>query len=244
MSTAIVEIAITNPVLYLAVYKKDRDSQQWAFLIGPSVETSQSEGVRCGVEPKIDSDGWGTWCYDQVIVPLWYEDDLLVRVLIAEIKDLGPLGAILRNQEATPTVEVANSAGHVALTSFGSNAWVWKIVEVLETMPECLAVRHNALRMLEEAGCRVSMNQCQILVDEVLQRLRSKDRRRAKRTLSAIELKTLELVDDRKKPDARKAALIVDPNLKRGQPVTLSESLHGVPPGCHWCLGRGRVGDA
>ena len=227
------DIATKNPVLYVAIYGSNRApriSQQWAFLIGPSVETAQSEGVRCGVEPHIDSKGWETWAYNQTIIPLWYEDDLLARIMIAEIRDLAPLGAILCDLEVCPTklMKVANSAQNVASSSLGSNAWIWKKIQKLEKMPDRFAVRSNALRMLEEAGCRVSGSRCQIAVDELFERVRPKDPRRTKRTLSAIELKTLNFVEGWEKPGDDETNVIVDPNVERGQPITISGSVQIV----------------
>lgn len=225
LSAATVDIVIENPVLYVAVYKTDcapRDSQQWTFLIGPSVETAQSEGVRCAVEIHLDSNGWEMWVYNQTVVPLWYEDDLLARIMIAEIRNLAPLGAIMRNEEGTPMTEIATLAGDMALCSFCSNAWVWEKLELLARKPECLERSFNALETLEKAGCRFSVTRRQIAIEELFERFRSKDARKTERTFPAIELKSLNFVDGWEEPSDDEDDLIVSPNVERGQTITTS----------------------
>ena len=149
------DIAIKYPVLYVAVYKNDRtprenDEHHWAFLIGPSKETAESEAVRCGVELHLNSNGLPTWSYIQTIVPLCGENDLLARVRIADILDLGPLGEIIRDSDATPTTERSNSmAGD---SEWNSLAWVQEKLEVLERKSECFAHKCPFNGMFERAG--------------------------------------------------------------------------------------------
>lgn len=219
------DIAIKHPVLYVAIYKTDRPScndQHWTFLIGPSIETAESEGVRCGVELHLDSNGWPTWDYTQTIVPLWGEDDLLTRIMVAEIADLAPLGAIMRDQEVTPMTERAGTmVGDLELSSF---TWVWGKMEMLERKPECFAGECTALRMFEQAGYRLVVDWCQSAVDELVERVRMRGCRKRKRRLSAIGMKTLNFVYGWKQPVDDGADPLVNPNVERGDSSTISRS--------------------
>lgn len=150
LSTATVDIAIKYPVLHVAVYKTDGpiqeddeedDGYHWAFLIGPANEAAESEGVRCGVELHLDSHGRPTWDYNQTIVPLCGEDDLLARIMIADIVNLGPLGEILRDQDVTPTTERTDSmAGD---SDCNSLAWIQEMLQRLDLKPECFAYKFS-----------------------------------------------------------------------------------------------------
>ena len=149
------DIPVKYPVLYVAVYKHDRsphenDNYHWAFLIGPSNETAESEGVCCGLELHLDSDSRPTWDYNQTIVPLRGENDLLARMMIADIVDLGPLGEIIRDHDGTPTTERTDSVAEGS--EWNSLAWLRERLEMLERRPECFAYKCNDFSVVERVG--------------------------------------------------------------------------------------------
>lgn len=230
LSTATADIAIENPALYVAVYKADRphyNSKQWAFLIGPSLETARSEGVRCGVESYLDSNEWPTFHYNQTIVPLWHEDDLLSRFMIAEIRDLAPLGAILRDQDVTAVMErTCTIAGDLATSSF---AWLWEKMDILERKPECFVGECTAFRTFEQVGCNIMIDWCKYAVDELAERSSSIEyRKRKQKRLVGVHTKTLNFVSRWKQADDDEANLVASLNVESGQPSTISRSVQIV----------------
>ena len=151
-STATVDITIKYPVLYVGVYTNGYSPHEdgeyhWAFLIGPSNESAEDEGVRCGIEFHQDSNGRPTWSYNQTVVPLRMERGPLVRLLIAEIVDLGPLGKIIRDQNSTPTIERANSRVREP-----SLTWVRETLKRLEKKPECFARKCSDFSLFKSYG--------------------------------------------------------------------------------------------
>ena len=151
-STATVDVLIKYPKLYVAIYLNDQSPHQfhWAFLIGPSKETAESEGVYCGMKVELDSNGLPHLNYTQEIVPLRGEDYLLVRMFVADIVDLGPLGEILRDEDLTPTTERTDSM------SWDSNEdslpWVVEKLKMLDKKPECFSYKCHDLNLCENVG--------------------------------------------------------------------------------------------
>ena len=209
LSTATVDIAIKYPVLYVAVYKNDRpphenDEYHWAFLIGPSQETAESEAVRCGAELRMDSNGLPTWSYNQTIVPLCGENDLLARVRIAKIVDLGPLGGIMRDLNATPTTERSNSMARDS--EWNSLAWVQEKLEILERKSECFAHKCPFDGMFERVG--------RGLANGLSKRRRGE--------LLSNEDKTISLISGWEMPDDDATEVLDNLKLARGTPNTMS----------------------
>lgn len=212
-STATVDIAIKYPVLYIAVYKNDRpprenDEFHWTFLIGPSTETAESEGVRCALELHLDSNGRPTWDYNQTIVPLRGEDDLLARMLIAEVVDLGPLGEVLRDHDATPTIERTESMAGVL--EWNSLAWVREKLGTLEKRPECFAYKCHHFGMFERVGRELAGG--------------SKQQRKNGVRPLGVEARTLCLVNGWGKPDDDETGIDIKSDLARGEPNTISRA--------------------
>ena len=208
------DIAIKYPVLYVAIYKNGRspcaiDEYRWAFLIGPSNEIAESEGVRCCVDLRLDSNGLPTWDYNQIIVPLRGEDDLLARMLVAEIVDLGPLGEILRDQHVNLMTERTDSiAGD---SDWRSVEWVRERLEMLERKPECLAHKCHDFSMFERVGRQ--------LAEELNQQ------RREMVTAFGVEVRTLCLVHGWEKPEDDETEIAVKLDLARGKPNTISRAV-------------------
>ena len=214
LSTATVDIAIKYPVLYVAVYKKDRsphenDEYHWAFLIGPSNETAESEGICCGVEVHLDSDGRPIWNYNQTIVPLRGEDDLLARLLIADIVDLGPLGEIIRDHDTTPTTERTDSMAEGL--EWNSLTWVRERLEMLERKPECFAYKCHDFSVFEREGRSLA---------EGLGQQRKKGVRPF-----GDKVRTRSLVYGLEKPDEDENEVAIKLDLARGEPNTISRAI-------------------
>ena len=208
------DIAIKYPVLYVAVYKKDRsphenDEYHWAFLVGPSNETAESEGVCCGVELHLDPDGRPIWDYNQTIVPLRGEDELLARLLIADIVDLGPLGEIIRDHDITPTTERTDSMAE-GLES-NSLTWVREKLEMLERKPECFAYKCHDFSVFEREGRSLAggLNQ---------------QRKKGARPFG-VKVRTRSLVYGWKKPDEDENEVAIKLVLARGEPNTISRAI-------------------
>ena len=158
-SIATVDIAIKYPVLYVALYAgacspHEKGEFHWAFLIGPSNDRAESEGVRCGIDFQLDSNGRRSWSYNQTIVPLSRQPGLLVRMLLADIVDLRPLGEIIRDHDSTPTVERLGFMGEAS--EWTSLAWVGEKLEMLERKPECFAYKCDKFCNFERMGRRAA----------------------------------------------------------------------------------------
>lgn len=224
LSTTTVDIAIKYPLLYFAVYKNNRtpredDEDRWAFLIGPSNETAESEGVRCGVELHLDSNGLRTWEYTQTIVPLWGEDDLITRIMIADIVNLGPLGETMRDNDLTPTAEpTEHMAGGSGWSSFH---WVQKKLVSLERKPECFAYKCPDFgHVFEQTGRRLA---------RVLRRAQEEREARGEpEGPLGVEQKTFPYVYGWKKPDDDETKIAVNLRLARGEPNTISRAVQMV----------------
>ena len=214
LSTATADIAIRYPVLYIAVYKNHRPSREndeyrWAFLIGPSHETAQSEGVRCGVELHLDFKGRPTWNYSQTIVPLRGEDDMLARLLIADVVNLRPLGEVIRDYDITPTVERTDSM--VGDSEWNSVDWVREKLDMLERKPECFAYKCHDFSMFERMGRKLAGGWNQ-------------PRKKGARSFG-VEVSTLVMVRGWERPDDDEANVAVNLDLARGEPDMISRAI-------------------
>ncbi|CAF9940606.1 MAG: hypothetical protein ALECFALPRED_008772 [Alectoria fallacina] len=136
------QIQLKHPVLYVALYKPpDPESQKpdygWSILIGQAHERYapagdyESEGIRCRVEAMTAAaspvDGL-RWKYRQDIVPLRGEDDVLVRLMLAEVVNLDALLGILRD----------NFALSQTTPSSTSYRWVKQKLKEVSEKPDCL----------------------------------------------------------------------------------------------------------
>ena len=211
-SRATADIAINYPVLYVGVYSSDHapyeDGQyHWAFLIGPSNETTRSEGVCCGMDFQLDPTGQPTRIYNQTTIPLRKEDDLLMRRLVAEIVDLGALGKIIRDQNSTSTTESTGSMAEDP--EWTSLAWVREELERLGREPECLAYRSHDFSMVEWIGMKVAKSSDQ----------------KWKNSRMPVGTETLCLVSGWKKLDDDEVAILVKLDHARGKPETILKAI-------------------
>ncbi|CAD6581564.1 MAG: hypothetical protein ASARMPREDX12_000509 [Alectoria sarmentosa] len=136
------QIQLKHPVLYVALYKPpDPENQEpdyrWSILIGQAHERHapaadyESEGIRCSVDAMTATaspvDGL-RWKYRQDIVPLRGEEDLLVRLMLAEVVNLDALLRVLRDNftlsQTTP--------------SSTSYRWVKQKLKEVSEKPDCL----------------------------------------------------------------------------------------------------------
>ena len=208
------DIAVQYPVLYVALYKKDvfsheKDDFHWAFLIGPSTERAESEGVRCRVDLHPDSNGW---TYSQTIVPLRGEDDLLARMMVAEIENLGPLGEIIRDQDATPTTEP--TASMTGDSDWNSLEWVREKLEVLERKSGCLVHRCANFSKFEQIGRQ--------LVEGLNQQ------RKKVLTAFGVEVRTLCLVKGWENLEDDETKITVEVDLARGKMSRATQIVTGI----------------
>ena len=208
-STATVDIAVKYPVLYVGVYMNYRSPHEefhWALLIGPANEIDGSEGVYCGIDFARDSDGRRTWCYNQTVVPLRRQPRLLVRMLIAEVVDVRPLGEMLRDHDSTPTAERRGSIGEAL--EWNSLAWVRGKLEMLERKPECFAYKCFDFGIFESRGKSVARGVVH--------------KRKEKGGHFLAHFTTICLVPGWKKPNDDEVKVLVKLDPKSGNPNTIS----------------------
>ena len=105
-NTVYTQTHVINPVLYVALYStgdapSEVDDYHWSFITGPSREEASSRGTLYNMEPRRvlgtndPNEGEWWWLYNQPTVPLRGDHDLLVRLMIAEVKDMSMLQAIM-----------------------------------------------------------------------------------------------------------------------------------------------------
>ena len=217
------DIAIKYPVLYIGIYAKarsphDKEEVHWAFLIGPSNDRAESEGVRCGIDFHLDSNGRRTWSYNQTIIPLTREPGLLLRMLLADIVDLRPLGEILRDHDSTPTAERPGSMGEAS--EWTSLAWMQEKLEMLERKPECFAYNCCNFRPDEWMGRKAA---------EWWEKRQLWDKRRIEKGVPPLHQYTrMCLVPDWKPPDDDEVKVDVKLDLTRGRQNTISRAVQIV----------------
>ena len=212
-STTTVDIAIKYPVLYVDVYAgvgspHGESDFYWTFLIGPSNDEAKSVGVHCGIEFHIDSGGRRTWSYNQTIVRLCGHPGLLVRMLLADIVDLRPLGEILHDQNSTPTAERPGSMGESS--EWTSLAWVREKLEMLERKPECFSYKCSNFCDFESMGRRAA---------------ESLGKKRKKKLAQPFTFTKICLVSNWKPPDDDEANVAVNSHILHGRPFTLSRTV-------------------
>ena len=212
-----VDVAIRHPVLYVGIYAgahspHEKGDFHWAFLIGPSKDRAESEGVRCGIDFHLDSNGRRTWGYNQTIVPLNRQPGLLVRMLLAEIADLRPLGEIIHDHDSTPTAECPDFIGEAS--EWTSLAWVREKLEKLERKPECFAYECCKFRDFERRGREAA----QLL----------KKNWKGKGVPPFVHFVKICLVSDWKSPDDEEVNVAVKFELTRGRPSTISRPIQYV----------------
>ena len=210
-----VDIAIRSPVLYAAVHPNYRppcedDESHWAFLSGPVSKTAESERAGHVVDMQLDSRGRPIWGYGQTAIPLPDADDLRVRMLIADISKLGLLGEMVCDHNVTPTFDRTTFAGNSKSRTF---LRIQEKIEVLEGQPDCFAFEFRKSSMCEE-----------VLVDEV-----TSNQPGAKPWWpSRPGGKTFCLLRASKMPDHDEAQIVVNLDLSRPEPITMSVAIEIV----------------
>ena len=210
-----VDIAIRSLVLYAAVHPNYRppcenDESHWAFLSGPASKTAESERADHVVEMQLDSGGWPIWGYSQTAIPLPDADDLRVRMLIADIARLGLLGEMVRDHDVTPTVDRTTFAGNSQSKTL---LRIQENLEVLERQPDCFTFKFHKSSMCEE-----------VLVEEV-----TSNQPGAKPWWpSRPGGKTFCLLRASKMPNHDEAEIVVNLDLSRPEPITMSVAIHLV----------------
>ena len=213
-STATVDVLIKYPKLYVAIYLNDRSPRQyhWAFLIGPSKETAESEGVYCGMRVELDSNGLPHLNYTQVVVPLRGEDHLLVRMFVADIVDLGPLGEILRDEDLTPMTELTDS---MSWDSKGNSLpWVVEKLKMLDKKPECFSYKCHDLNLCGYVGWRAAL-------------AAYKKREKEVRPFG-VQVETRNLIWDWEEPAEDETEVVVKLDPRSGRPNTISRAVQVV----------------
>ncbi|KAG6041292.1 hypothetical protein E4U41_005120 [Claviceps citrina] len=98
--------------LYVALYIRGgtptmpahEDKYHWALLVGPKAEDPRSRGARFHAK-NIIVDGQLVWQFQEEDITMMPTTMLLVRVMIAKIKDRKKLKAILRRTPVRPQVQ-------------------------------------------------------------------------------------------------------------------------------------------
>ena len=161
---------------------------------------------------ELDSNGWPHLNYTQIIVPLRGEDDLLVRMLVAEIVDLGPLGEILHDQDLTPTTERTDS---MLWDSKGNSlAWVVEKLKMLDRKPECFAYKCHDLNLCEYVGRKYARDAYN-------------KRKKAVRPFG-VQVETRNLVWNWEEPADDETNVVIRLDLKGGRPNTISRAIQIV----------------
>ena len=209
------DIIIRSTVLYAAVHPNDRppcenDESHWAFLSSPANKTAESERADHVVEMQLDSHGRPVRDYSQIAVPLPDADDFRVRMLIADIANLGPLEETVYDHDVTPTVDRTTLAGNLKSKTF---LRIQEKIEVLERQPDSFAFRFHKSSMCEE-----------VLDEEVT----SNEPDGKSWWPFKPGGKTFCLLRASKKPDCNEAEIVVNLNLSCPEPVTMSVAIQIV----------------
>ena len=210
-----VDIAIRSPVLYATLHPNYRplcedDESHWAFLSGPTDETAESERAGHVAKMQLDSGGRPIWGYSRTAIPLSVADDLRVSALIAYIAKLGLLGEMIRDHNITPTVNRTTFTENLKSKTF---LRIQEKVEVLEGQPDCFAFSSHKSSMCKE-----------VLDEEV-----TSNQPGAKPWWpSRPGGKTFCLLRASKMPDHDEAEIVVNLNLPRLEPITMSVAIQIV----------------
>ena len=165
--TEFTQISVVDPVLYIAMYDignapSEVDDLHWAFIVGPSEEKSDSEGLLYNMEPRETLHYNPTfvsewrWLYNQPTVPLRGQHDLLARLMIAEVIDMNMLQDIILRWGAGVSMR-----DHV---EWMSEKWVKNILKSLDEEESCLGRRMDNFEGVE-AKVRAFRSDCFLLED-------------------------------------------------------------------------------
>lgn len=155
-NTEFTQIAITDPVLYVALYSTgdepfEVDDYHWAFIVGPSHEEADSKGTLYNMEPRQAPEyrrPYGRewyWLYNQPTVPIRDQCDLLARLMIAEVADMSILQAIMLRWG-----EMVSMRQHVEWMSV---RWVKQVLKSLDDDERCLGRKMESFEAVEAEVC-------------------------------------------------------------------------------------------
>ncbi|RSL92299.1 hypothetical protein CEP52_013894 [Fusarium oligoseptatum] len=102
--------------LYLALYLRDGKTRMphkenkfhWAFITGPSVETSETRGMLHHIKEDAEKMTYASgmmWKYLEHDIPTGWTGNILIRVYIGEVKDMSRVHFIFHNtplKQCTP----------------------------------------------------------------------------------------------------------------------------------------------
>ncbi|KAK1656971.1 hypothetical protein BDP55DRAFT_568275 [Colletotrichum godetiae] len=136
--------------LYIALYARGgapkmaglEDTYHWAFIVGPKTESVNSHGRRFHAKETMTFEGTpptpkSRWVYENRETSLAPTSMLLIRVVIAKVKDKSRLQSIFEDTPLRPEVEGWNCVGwakesfETALrdgNALGTSADNWKLV--------------------------------------------------------------------------------------------------------------------
>ncbi|KAK7932405.1 hypothetical protein PG985_003117 [Apiospora marii] len=126
------------------------DRYHWSFIVGPKEELEESMGTKFHVKNFVGSQNGvvgSMWQYEETEVPMAPVNGLLVRILIAKVKDEGRLQEIFRGVPIRPSVTGWNCVG-----------WVKEAVDALASDPTALGssatdwvtIRNTAMGYVEK----------------------------------------------------------------------------------------------
>lgn len=92
------------------------DTYHWAFIVGPKTESHGSRGHRFHAKETLSFVGspptaQSIWQYEELDIPLVPTSMLLVRVVVAKVKDLGLLRSIFERVPLRPETDGWNCVG-------------------------------------------------------------------------------------------------------------------------------------
>ena len=127
-----------NPRLYIALYALDGALREngppgpqeyfWTFLAAPAAQDATGiryriKKVKASEKPSLEITEWE---YDKCLVPLGRHDDIVARVLVAEVEDAKAMEEKMQSVWAEKTVHVTKTG-----TVRTSKDWVQRIIEEL-----------------------------------------------------------------------------------------------------------------
>lgn len=123
----------------------------WGIILGPKTETEGNTGMRFHAKESITEEGVSAWVFEEKESSLTATSMVLVRVMIAKVRNRARLISILRNVPMRPDVPGWNCIG-----------WVKEALELLEKDGKVLGTSVAEWRTVRNAA----MDYCQLKRDE------------------------------------------------------------------------------
>ncbi|KAK8879047.1 hypothetical protein PGQ11_000341 [Apiospora arundinis] len=143
-----------KPRLYVALFARGgaptmpefEDKYHWSFIVSPKDEIDGSDGTKFHVKNFVGSQNGvvgSMWQYEEVEVALAPVNRLLVRVMVAKVKDKDRLQAIFRGIPIRPDVQGWNCVG-----------WVKEAMEALASDSQALGTSRTNWTSVRDAAMR------------------------------------------------------------------------------------------